>query len=95
MSEVKKVVDALNKTLMESDELLLDDEYFSFLEHTETPMGAFIKYMGKCIWDSENDAREWIDDDTQEDMESYLIRQMIGIQKIINKSVDVLLQARW
>jgi len=87
MSDVRKVVDDINEKLF--NESVSDMDYFRFLELTCTPSGDFIKYMGDFIWDSENDYREWVDDE-QEPLEGYLIKQMIEINKVIVNSLRVL-----
>lgn len=46
--------------------------------------------MGHFIWDSENDYREWIDEDNQEPLEGYLIKQMIEINKVVASSLRIL-----
>ena len=88
MSEEQKIVNKINEKLfMEADS---EADYFRYLEYTITPIGAYIQYMGNCIWDSENEYREWIDEDTQEPLEGYLIKQMIEINKVIVSSLRVL-----
>ena len=87
MSDVQKIVNDINEKLF--NEPISDMDYFRFLELTCTPSGDFIKYMGHFIWDSENDYREWIDDE-QEPLEGYLIKQMIEINKVIVNSLCVL-----
>ena len=87
MSDVQKIVNDINEKLF--NEPISDMDYFRFLELTCTPSGDFVKYMGHFIWDSENDYREWIDDE-QEPLEGYLIRQMIEINKVIVSSLRVL-----
>jgi hypothetical protein len=87
MSDVRKVVDDINEKLF--NESVSDMDYFRFLELTCTPSGDFIKYMGHFIWDSVNDYREWIDDE-QEQLEGYLVKQMIGINKAIVGSLRAL-----
>ena len=87
MSDVQKIVNDINEKLF--NEPISDMDYFRFLELTCTPSGDFIKYMGHFIWDSENDYREWVDDE-QEPLEGYLIKQMIEINKVIVNSLRVL-----
>lgn len=87
MSDVQKIVNDINEKLF--NEPISDMDYFRFLELTCTPSGDFVKYMGHFIWDSENDYREWIDDE-QEPLKGYLIRQMIEINKVIVGSLRVL-----
>lgn len=87
MSDVQKIVNGINEKLF--NEPISDMDYFRFLDLTCTPSGDFIKYMGHFIWDSENDYREWIDDE-QEPLEGYLIKQMIEINKVIVNSLRVL-----
>ena len=87
MSEEQKIVNDINEKLfMEADS---EADYFRYLEYTTTPIGAYIQYMGHFIWDSENDYREWIDDE-QEPLEGYIIKQMIEINKVIVNSLRVL-----
>ena len=87
MSDVQKIVNDINEKLF--NEPISDMDYFRFLELTCTPSGDFINYMGHFIWDSENDYREWVDDE-QEPLEGYLIKQMIEINKVIVSSLRVL-----
>jgi hypothetical protein len=92
MSEVKKVVNEINgKLIMDA---VSESGYFSYLELVSTPIGDYIKYMGQCVWDSENDYREWIDEDNQEPLEGYLVKQIIEINKVILGSLRVL-EARY
>lgn len=87
MSDVQKVVNEINEKLFNGP--VSEADYFRYLEYTTTPIGDFVKYMGHFIWDSENDCREWIDDE-QEPLEGYLIKQMIEINKVVVSSLRVL-----
>lgn len=87
MSDVQKVVNEINEKLF--NDPVSETDYFRYLEYTTTPIGDFVKYMGHFIWDSENDYREWIDDE-QEPLEGYLVKQMIEINKAVVSSLRVL-----
>lgn len=92
MSDVMQVVyDINNKLMMECDS---DVDYFNYLELVCTPIGDYIKYMGQCIWDSENDYREWIDEDNQEPLETYLIREMDKVFEVVKRQLKVLCKKR-
>lgn len=88
MTDVQKVVNEINDKLF--NDAVSETDYFRYLEYTSTPIGNFVKYMGHFIWNSENDYREWIDDDNQEPLEGYLIKQMIEINKVVVSSLRVL-----
>lgn len=90
MKEVKQTVRELNDKLFLSDSH--EHDYFCYLEYTETPIGDFIKYYGQVIWDSENDYREYVEDtdDQQEDMESYLIKEVGKISSNLQKVYKIL-----
>ena len=69
--KAEKAVQEINdKLFMDCTEKLVESDYFWYLEYVETPVGDYIKYMGQYIWDSENDYREWIDEDNQEPLET-------------------------
>lgn len=88
MSEVQEVVyDINNKLLMEAES---EADYFSYLEFVSTPIGDYIKYMGCCIWDSENDPREWIDEYNRESLEAYLIQEMDKVFEVVKGQLKVL-----
>lgn len=74
-----EVVRKINNTLFGSD--YFEHDYFRYLEFVESPIGDAIKYNGYYLWDSENDYREWVDDDNQEDLEMFLIKEL---KKILN-----------
>jgi hypothetical protein len=84
----KDVVAKLNDKLFYSE--LSEHCYFSYLEYVETPIGDYIKYMGNYLWDSENDPRDWINDDEQEPLDIYLIKETKRIHKIIQSSISVM-----
>lgn len=88
MSGIRKIVDGLNHKLF-TESKLNEQDYFQFLEFVETPTGDYIKYMGNYLWDSENDYREWISDDEQESVESYLYREMLKISTIIKDALKI------
>ena len=46
--------------------------------------------MGQYIWDSENDYRDWVDEDNQESLEDYLIREMSKMFKVFKGQLKVL-----
>ncbi len=88
MSEVQEVVyDINNKLLMEAES---EADYFGYLEFVSTPVGDYIKYMGQCIWDSENDYREWIDDYNRGPLEAYLIQEMDKVFEVVKGQLKVL-----
>lgn len=82
MSDTKTVVKLLNDALFESNSA--EHDYFWFLEYVETPIGDYIKYYGQVIWDSENDYREWIAEDKQEDLKTYLVKEVGKVSKILS-----------
>lgn len=91
MNEVRKVVKEINdKLFMDSTEKLVESDYFWYLEYVETPVGDYIKYMGQYIWDSENDYREWIDEDNQKPLENYLVREMGKMFKVFKGQLKAL-----
>ncbi len=82
------IITILNYKLFESD--YYEDHYFGYLKYVESPIGDYIEYMGCCIWDSENDPRDWIDDENQEPLDTYLIKQIKLISDIAKQSAKVL-----
>ena len=86
MSNVKQIVKELNDKLFMST--LHDQDYFWYLEYTETPIGDFIKYYGQTLWDSENDYRAEVEgsDDGREDIKTYLIKEIGKLANILQKS---------
>lgn len=84
--EVKQIVKELNDKLFMSE--LHDQDYFWYLEYTETPIGDFIKYYGQVIWDSENDYRTEAEntEDGREDMKTYLIKEIGKVSEVLQKS---------
>lgn len=82
MSDIKTVVKLLNDTLFDSNSA--EHDYFWFLEYVETPIGDYIKYCGQVIWDSENDYREWMSEDEQEDLKTYLVKEVGKVSKILS-----------
>lgn len=95
MNEARKVVKEINdKLFMDSTEKLIEHDYFTYLEYVETPIGDYIKYLGQYIWDSENDYREWLDEDNQEPLEKYLIREMDKIFEVVKAQMKVLCKKR-
>lgn len=83
MKNIKKAVDQLNNKLFEME---CEHDYFTYLEYVETPIGCYINFQGQSLWDSENDPRQWVNDDEQEPLEDFLISE---IEKFvaINKSM--------
>ena len=90
MNDVKQIVKELNDKLFMST--LHDQDYFWYLEYTETPIGDFIKYYGQIIWDSENDYRDWVEDteDQREDMKGYLVKEIGKISKVLQSSYKLI-----
>lgn len=89
MREAVKAVKYLNEKLF--NESVSDMDYFQYLELVCTPIGDYIKYMGCYIWDSENDPRGWDEEgEYQENLEQYLIKQLVEINKVVKKSLRTL-----
>lgn len=90
MNDVKQIVKELNDKLFLST--LQEQDYFWYLEYTETPIGDCVKYYGQIIWDSENDYRDWVEDtdDQREDMKGYLVKEIGKISNILQKSHKIL-----
>lgn len=86
--DTQDIIKILNYKLFESD--YYEHDYFSYLKYVESPIGDYIEYMGHCIWDSENDYRDRIDDETQEPLDTYLIKQIKLISDIAKRSAKVL-----
>jgi len=62
MSEnIKQAVDKLNDAIFMASEG--HDEYVNYLEYVATPIGDYIKFMGHYLWSSENDMREYTEDE--------------------------------
>lgn len=85
MQDNKEVVDFINNKLFESQ--FSERDYFSYLEFITTPIGDYIRYMGHCIWDSENEVRGWVNDDHYEDMEHFLLGEMNKIHYTIGCTI--------
>lgn len=83
--EVTKVVEEMNEAIFAAD--IAPEDYIRYLEYIKSPIGEYIKYMGCFIWDSENDYREWINDDEQEPLKAYLLSQMSLIKRAVYKSM--------
>jgi len=89
MNEAQKVVKHINNKLFDECSIKeVDSHYFSYLEYTETPIGDYVKWMGQYLWDSENDNREWINDE-QEDLELFLVREMVKVEESILAQLKV------
>lgn len=84
--EAAKVVEEMNEAIFAAD--ITPEDYIRYLEYIKTPIGDYIKYMGCYIWDSENDYREWINDDEQEPLKAYLLDQMCLITRAVYKSMN-------
>ena len=83
-----ETIKELNEKLFMCD--FYENDYFSYLKFIESPIGDYIEYMGLCIWDSENDPRDWIDEDTQESIESFLVKEIQKISKIARYTAKAL-----
>lgn len=83
--EVVKVVEEMNEAIFAAE--IVPEDYVRYLELIRTPIGDYIKYMGCYIWDSENDYREWINDDEQEPLKAYLLSQMSLIKRAVYKTM--------
>jgi hypothetical protein len=91
MKSVQETVKEINNKLF--DQCSLDEvqqDYFNYLEYTETPIGDYIKWLGQYLWDSENDYREWISEDEQESLEDFLIKEMVKVKESIVSQLNVL-----
>lgn len=91
--EVRRIVNEMNDTIfMSSDEV---QDYISYLELTEPPIGDYIKFSGHYIWDSENDFRDYIVDgetgedttEEKEDLKQYLWEQISLIKHSIYRAM--------
>jgi hypothetical protein len=86
--EILDAVDAINETLTEQ---LFTEPYGMYLwiwvEAQMSNVGTVVMFLGECMYNSENDEREYIEDDNSgpdqytvpghyEDMEPYLRKQM-------------------
>lgn len=90
MNKAQKVVKYINNKLFDECSIKdVDSHYFNYLEYTETPVGDYIKWMGQCLWDSENETREWVDDE-QEDLELFLVREMLKVEESILAQLKVI-----
>ena len=87
-SEVRQVVVELNEVLFGSE--YYEHDYFQYLELVETPIGDYVKYMGCYLWDSENDYREWINDNEQISIRDHLIQEMGKLQEVVQNTLKVL-----
>ena len=83
--DIKKVVDAMNDAIFMSDHN--DHEFTDYFQYSETPIGNYVKFMGFCVWDSENDYREYIvnyetfeETEEREGLSTYLFNQMSMIK---------------
>lgn len=83
--EVTKVVEEINEAIFEAD--ITPEDYVRYLELVKSPIGDYVKYMGCYLWDSENDYREWINDDEQQSLKVYLLDQMALLERAIHKSI--------
>lgn len=89
MNEAQQIVKNINNRMFdECTTNEVDSTYFSYLEYIETPIGDYVKWMGQCLWDSENETREWINDE-QEDLELFLVREMIKVEGSILAQLEV------
>ena len=88
---VKEMVDALNNKLCNHS--VSDAMQFQYLEFIETPIGDYIKYMGQCIWYSED--WPWYKDevwDNVADVQQEIISQMSCIRDVVSASVEAVEQ---
>lgn len=89
MSEAQQIVKNINNKLFDDCSIEeVDSPYFNYLKYTETPIGDFIEWMGQCLWDSENETREWINDE-QENLELFLVREMVKVEESILAQLKV------
>ena len=87
----RETVARINEKMFYSE--LSEHCYFKYLEYVETPSGDYVNYMGNYLWDSENDPREWVNDDEQESLESYLIKEVRKVNKVVQESLRLLEKA--
>lgn len=86
MSVVEDVVHVLNYKLI--DGLPEETAFFPYLKHTTTPIGDYIEYLDVCLWDSENDPWEILEQ--PEAFEAFLIEAIKEVQRTVNLTVKVL-----
>lgn len=89
MNEAQQIVKNINNKLFDECKIQdVESDYFNYLEYVETPIGDYVKWMGQCLWDSENETREWINDE-QEDLELFLVREMVKVEESILAQLKV------
>lgn len=86
MSVVEDVVHVLNYKLI--DGLPEETAFFPYLKHTTTPIGDYIEYLDVCLWDSENDPWEMLEQ--PEAFEAFLIEAIKDIQETVAKTLQIL-----
>lgn len=85
---VQHVVNELNDKLFNST--YNEHDYFVYLECVESPVGTYVKFADHYLWDSENDYREWIDEEEQEPLSEYLVKEVEKVLEVLTLSVKAL-----
>lgn len=65
-------------------------EHYQPYEMQSDGFYSAVLFMGTVIWNSENDDREWLDDDTQEPIIDYLVKESKTILNDLNKRMNLL-----
>lgn len=84
--EALKLVEFLN---FESWQEGLGEDWVPW-EFSSNGISCGITFWSLYVWDSENDPREWVNDNNKEDLRNFVIRESEQMLKMLKKKMKVL-----
>jgi hypothetical protein len=88
--DLQKIIKEINEAIFTSP--FHEHSYTRYLEYVQTPIGDYVKYMGNYIYDSENDYRDYAEDEDGNyeyivGLKEYLLGEMCAIKNCIVQAV--------